>query len=79
MPHKPPPATAHQRKALIGAAIHFKRMGAGKIVGWSGHVESWPLVRLDRDPPYFGPLLCDDSDSMRAAMVAAGLKVEARS
>lgn len=77
MADKPVPLTVSQLEKLMGAAIHLKRVGDGKIVGWSGHSPPWPLVRLDRDPPYFGPLLCADRDSVLAAAHAAGVKVGA--
>lgn len=77
MADKPVPLTSLQLQKLMGAAIHFKRLGDGKIVGWSGHTPPWPLVRLDRDPPYFGSLLCADRVSLLAAAHAAGINVGA--
>lgn len=67
-----PETTLEQRHEAIGKPIWVKGYNStGKIVGWSGHAQPWPLARLVSpipDPDYFGSLLVDDADALRAAL-----------
>lgn len=59
--------TKRQRRDLIGEPI-ATRIGRGRIVGWSGHGDPWPLVKLARDPYYFGPLCIQSAAALEESL-----------
>lgn len=59
--------------AAIGMPVRHPA-GPAVCVGWSGHTDRLPLVRLDRDPPHFGSLVLRDIKARDALLARAGLR-----
>lgn len=62
-----PATTRKQQQRLLRRPIDT-RWGRARIVGWSGHDNPWPLVKLYRDPHYFAPICLQDPDALAQAL-----------